>query len=384
MACAGGSGRAAAGAGDARVCRLTARGYIECRKRAEGWPSGLRRTLGKRVYGKPYRGFESHSLRQRPSKHCSSVRAPEVIWARLVAWFFRDLWTCRMAGLASGFSVGPLFSGDLCTLRFWYTASEPPIFEHSFVAEFEVLSLHQIVPTIDEAIHSLLHGARTLCSLNMLDGSLQSFPPCRAVHGPCRAQARRSSPSPARFVPLHRIKISRRLAVEQEWKLGGAAGSQLLEEALGLLALLMSRDIEVVVRSIVLAEDDPVAREMLMGGAVRKRVKHEAVCEHPLPDLRIDATLGGDVADHRIQCLLFDAGDVPANADVADDVARCGKVLVPQRVQRRMSKLLSPFVCERGLSPSSTSSSLITNACSRRPLLISKSRTVNAKLIRSA
>src|SRR5580700_10799903 len=30
----------------------------------EGWPSGLRRSLGKRVYGKPYRGFESHSLRQ--------------------------------------------------------------------------------------------------------------------------------------------------------------------------------------------------------------------------------------------------------------------------------------------------------------------------------
>src|ERR671935_1426479 len=45
------------------VCRSTARGYIEGRKHAEGWPSGLRRTLGKRVYGKPYRGFESHSLR---------------------------------------------------------------------------------------------------------------------------------------------------------------------------------------------------------------------------------------------------------------------------------------------------------------------------------
>src|SRR5260370_34187890 len=29
----------------------------------ERWPSGLRRTLGKRVCGKPYRGFESHSLR---------------------------------------------------------------------------------------------------------------------------------------------------------------------------------------------------------------------------------------------------------------------------------------------------------------------------------
>ena len=31
---------------------------------AEGWPSGLRRTLGKRVCVKAYRGFESHSLRQ--------------------------------------------------------------------------------------------------------------------------------------------------------------------------------------------------------------------------------------------------------------------------------------------------------------------------------
>ena len=29
----------------------------------EGWPSGLRRTLGKRVCVKAYRGFESHSLR---------------------------------------------------------------------------------------------------------------------------------------------------------------------------------------------------------------------------------------------------------------------------------------------------------------------------------
>src|ERR1700727_464882 len=29
----------------------------------ERWPSGLRRTLGKRVCGKPSRGFESHSLR---------------------------------------------------------------------------------------------------------------------------------------------------------------------------------------------------------------------------------------------------------------------------------------------------------------------------------
>ena len=29
----------------------------------ERWPSGRRRTLGKRVYGQPYQGFESLSLR---------------------------------------------------------------------------------------------------------------------------------------------------------------------------------------------------------------------------------------------------------------------------------------------------------------------------------
>src|SRR5262249_55230740 len=39
------------------------RAPLNSRSPAEGWPSGLRRTLGKRVYGKPYRGFESHSLR---------------------------------------------------------------------------------------------------------------------------------------------------------------------------------------------------------------------------------------------------------------------------------------------------------------------------------
>src|SRR5216684_3413302 len=39
----------------------------------EGWPSGLRRSLGKRVYGKPYRGFESHPLRQYHSSPSSAI-----------------------------------------------------------------------------------------------------------------------------------------------------------------------------------------------------------------------------------------------------------------------------------------------------------------------
>jgi hypothetical protein len=91
-----------------------------------------------------YPEFESHSLRQRPSKHCSSVRAPGS-FGPVVACFSRGLRTCRMAGLAPGFSVGPIFSGDLCTLRIWYRASEPRIFEHSFVAELEVLSLQRFL-----------------------------------------------------------------------------------------------------------------------------------------------------------------------------------------------------------------------------------------------
>src|SRR5262249_53772165 len=36
----------------------------ESRAVPERWPSGSRRTLGKRVYLNGYRGFESHSLRQ--------------------------------------------------------------------------------------------------------------------------------------------------------------------------------------------------------------------------------------------------------------------------------------------------------------------------------
>jgi hypothetical protein len=40
---------------------------------AEGWPSGRWRTLGKRVYGQPYRGFESHSLRQPYARECRAV-----------------------------------------------------------------------------------------------------------------------------------------------------------------------------------------------------------------------------------------------------------------------------------------------------------------------
>src|SRR5262249_62293160 len=51
-----------------------AQGYIDWRVK-EGWPSGLRRTLGKRVYGKPYRGFESHSLRQRPLSPTTSTKS---------------------------------------------------------------------------------------------------------------------------------------------------------------------------------------------------------------------------------------------------------------------------------------------------------------------
>jgi hypothetical protein len=42
----------------------------------ERWPSGLRRTLGKRVCGKLYRGFESHSLRHIGRHSVFSERSP--------------------------------------------------------------------------------------------------------------------------------------------------------------------------------------------------------------------------------------------------------------------------------------------------------------------
>src|SRR5262245_4437207 len=49
--------------GGAATCKSVTRPY-DAPLQLERWPSGLRRTPGTRVYGKPYRGFESLSLRQ--------------------------------------------------------------------------------------------------------------------------------------------------------------------------------------------------------------------------------------------------------------------------------------------------------------------------------
>jgi hypothetical protein len=51
------------------ACARAARGAMRLacvlfmKPKTEGWPSGRRRTPGKCVYGKPYRGFESRPLR---------------------------------------------------------------------------------------------------------------------------------------------------------------------------------------------------------------------------------------------------------------------------------------------------------------------------------
>src|SRR5436305_9607358 len=63
----------------------------------ERWPSGLRRTLGKRVCGKPYRGFESHSLRQPGRRLQQSLR----VFARELG---RDV-RVRARGLLRGLFV---------------------------------------------------------------------------------------------------------------------------------------------------------------------------------------------------------------------------------------------------------------------------------------
>ena len=49
----------------------------------ERWLSGLKRTLGKCVYCQRYRGFESHSLRQKESK--------SMIFEKLISHIFKHL-----------------------------------------------------------------------------------------------------------------------------------------------------------------------------------------------------------------------------------------------------------------------------------------------------
>jgi hypothetical protein len=59
-----------------------AREYVRFRESdhpEERWPSGLRRTLGKRVYFNEYRGFESHSLRHYKSYLLELKRKPKKI-----------------------------------------------------------------------------------------------------------------------------------------------------------------------------------------------------------------------------------------------------------------------------------------------------------------
>src|SRR3954470_23200719 len=72
-----------------------------CRER---WPSGLRRTLGKRVYGKPYRGFESHSLRQSLREKHSPLNFTPLKWP-ILARFGRKTSALRCAGRDEKFSL---------------------------------------------------------------------------------------------------------------------------------------------------------------------------------------------------------------------------------------------------------------------------------------
>jgi hypothetical protein len=50
------------------------------REVAERWPSGLRRSLGKRVYGKLYRGFESLLLRHFIQSSGTYSAGPLCLW----------------------------------------------------------------------------------------------------------------------------------------------------------------------------------------------------------------------------------------------------------------------------------------------------------------
>ena len=100
----------------------------------ERWPSGLRRTLGKRVCGKPYRGFESHSLRQQVIDITEIIQAPancatfpkvsgriresSKLRARITAIFFNQL---------GQFSEGHFASAVLVAMMVRFGPHVPPV-----------------------------------------------------------------------------------------------------------------------------------------------------------------------------------------------------------------------------------------------------------------
>jgi hypothetical protein len=111
----------------------------------ERWPSGLRRTLGKRVYGKPYRGFESHPLRQGNPTTCSPGAIDPVLGPPFLA-----CWTPNLRTSNSHRSPSRLLSGDfslrLCTLPLEYgfaDADEVDVLRSSNLPDFEARSLER-------------------------------------------------------------------------------------------------------------------------------------------------------------------------------------------------------------------------------------------------
>ena len=83
---------------------------------AERWPSGLRRPLGKRVYGKPYRGFESLPLRHVLSETLFSAHHEPLYTALLPDIFLRTS-ALPLPSSAQGSSLRAAVSLKLPTLE---------------------------------------------------------------------------------------------------------------------------------------------------------------------------------------------------------------------------------------------------------------------------
>jgi hypothetical protein len=133
---------------------------------------------------------------------------------------------------------------------------------------------------------------------------------------------------------------------EQKGKLRLASLAQLFQEAFGVAAFFVSRNIQIEVLPIMLGKDDPVASHPFRVDAILIAAYHEMVREIFGPEVRLVAELARNLVDQLGKVVVAVAVEGPTDADVAHHMARCREMFVPEGMQRRLSELLG-WLCYR-------------------------------------
>lgn len=127
---------------------------------------------------------------------------------------------------------------------------------------------------------------------------------------------------------------------KEKRKLSLAPVTELFKERLsvGLLAFFMAREIQVVVLSFVLREDDPVACHASASGPILETSHYQSIGQGVDPRPWLIAVFLGDIGYQSVQVSVPASVQSPPNSNVPRDLSGVSKMLVPERRKRWMAK----------------------------------------------